>query len=249
MQSYWAQGISEDSNLFLGEVYPGSIKTPRHSQHIQTMTAQEACEKITEMAAHTEWVPTEEYSVFNQYDCDFYSNMRREFTYKYKALMSMARVLAPASITELGTCAGAAVDSYIEGAGTEFRYVGYDLFRVSPTHRNTGEPWAPKTVAKRLFAEKGLENYELIETDIRALTAIERSDLISVDAAHDYRSSYRDTRLAIKAGPSWVHVDDYDGAGLQATADILVDFADVIDSSGVIDYIYGGGLLIKMKEA
>ena len=74
------------------------------------MDIKELCQKISSVAEQDNWIPEEEYSVFNQWDKEYYRSQREEFTHKYRVFKAISSVLQPGSITELGTHGGSGAD-------------------------------------------------------------------------------------------------------------------------------------------
>ena len=195
------------------------------------------------------WRPHAEYSVFTQYDQEYYLQHEAAFLHKYKCFYAVSKTIAPGRILELGTHAGSGADAYIS-ASPDADYLGFDLFDDG-VHRIKGLPWRPRDVATRLFAARGFTNYRLIQVDLRTLTALPfASDFVVVDGAHDFDNEYADLKLALTAAPSFIFVDDSDDP--EGARPALARFMET-DLKGRIDYIcgigyIGGGLVIKLRD-
>jgi hypothetical protein len=199
------------------------------------------------------WEPHPEYSVFTQYDQDFYLSLKEQFTHKYRCFYAVSKTVAPRTILELGAHAGASADAYVSAApGAE--YIGLDQFEEGvlrgAVHQVDQTPWRPKEVAERLFESRGFQNYRLIKADLRGLERLPaRADFVVVDAAHDFENEYEDLKLALTASPDYIFVDDSDDAEQAAPAIekfLAVDLPGRVDFLYPVDYI-GGGLVIKLK--
>jgi hypothetical protein len=63
--------------------------------------------------------------------------------------------------------------------------------------------------AKQLLTERKLVDYDLVLVNLRDLKELHcKSDLVVVDATHDPLNEYEDLKLALKANPTWLFVDD-----------------------------------------
>lgn len=199
------------------------------------------------------WKPHRQYSVFTQYDQDFYLKQKRAFLHKYRCFYAVSKTIAPRRIIELGTHAGASADAYMS-ATPDAEYIGFDQFDdgvlSGAVHEVDGLPWQPQKVAKQLFEARGFKNYELIKVDLRSLDKLPfLSDFVVVDAAHDFENEYADLKLALTAKPSHIFVDDSDcelGAKPALEKFLAEDLKDEVDYFCGIDYI-GGGLVIKLR--
>lgn len=195
------------------------------------------------------WEPHPLFSVFTQYDQEYYLNRAEDFLYKYKCFYSVSRTISPKKIIELGTCAGASADAYLSAA-PEAEYLGIDNFGVN-TRRDDHSPWDPYEIAQRLFESRGFKNYQLLKTDLRELFSLpSRADFVVVDAAHDFDNAYADLKLALTARPTFVFVDDCDdeNAAKPAIDKFLLEHMNsLIDYTVHISYT-GGGLVIKLKN-
>lgn len=200
-----------------------------------------------------EWAPHPDYSVFTQYDQDFYLRLKDEFTHKYRCFYAVSKTVAPRTILELGTHAGASADAYMSAA-PDAEYIGFDQFEEGvlrgAVHQADGMPWRPKDVAERLFESRGFRNYRLVKADLRELGRLPaRADFVVVDAAHDFENEYADLRLALTASPEYIFVDDSDD---EAQAMPAIEKFLTEDVSGRVDFLFpieyiGGGLVIRLK--
>lgn len=171
-------------------------------------TAQAFQAAFAQHLAACEWAPHPDYSVFTQYDHEYYTRRRAEFEHKYRCFYAVARTLAPASIIELGTHAGSSADAYLSGAPGA-RYLGLDVFGEHAVSSYDGKPWRPYELATRLFEARGFSNWELMQVDLRTLTRLPRAaQCVVVDAAHDFDNAYADLQLALSADPEFIFADD-----------------------------------------
>jgi predicted O-methyltransferase YrrM len=196
-----------------------------------------------------EWEPHPLYSVFTQYDQEYYLKRKDVFLHKYRCFYAVSKTIRPKKILELGTSAGSSADAYLSAA-PKASYVGFDSFGKAVHHAHQ-TVWDPYEIATRLFAARGFKAYELVRGDIRHLSRLPcRSDFVVVDAGHDFDNEYADLRLALTANPQFMFVDDADGQdGVQVAIErfLSVDMRGRVDYTAHIDYL-GGGLVIKLKE-
>jgi len=197
-----------------------------------------------------QWEPHPLYSVFTQYDQQYYLDRARVFLCKYKCFYAVSKTISPKKIIEMGVLAGSSADAYLSAApGAE--YLGIDRFDVN-TRQDDYSPWDPYDIARRLFESRGFRNYKLLKTDLRALSSLPyRADFVIVDAAHDFDSAYADLKLAMTASPTFLFVDDSDDVN---DAKPAIDKFLSQEINGRIDYTVhiayqGGGLVIKLKDA
>jgi len=197
-----------------------------------------------------QWEPHPLFSVFTQYDQEYYLTQSEVFLHKYKCFYAVSKTISPKRMIELGTCAGSSADAYLSAA-PEAEYLGIDNFGVN-TRRDDQSPWDPYQIARQLFESRGFRKCQLLKTDLRALTSLPwRADFVVVDAAHDFDNEYADLRLALTAGPDFIFVDDSDdeNAAKPAIEKFLLE-----DMNGLIDYTVpisyqGGGLVIKLESS
>lgn len=199
------------------------------------------------------WKPHRKYSVFTQYDQDFYLQQKDAFLHKYRCFYAVSKTISPRRIIELGTHAGSSADAYMSAApGAE--YIGFDQFEDGVlrglVHQVDGVPWNAQEVAKQLFRARGFKNYKLIKIDLRSMDRLPfLADFVVVDAAHDFANEYADLKLALTAKPSYVFVDDADQVTEAKPAIekfLAEDVKDQVEYSCGIPYI-GGGLVIKLR--
>ena len=216
---------------------------------IDSPKSQEAFEQIfwTNVAT-CRWEPHPLFSVFTQYDQEYYISQAQDFLYKYKCFYAVSETISPKRIIEMGTCAGASADAYLSAAPNA-QYTGIDIFGVNTRHDDQS-PWDPYEVAQRLFESRGFKDYQLIKTDLRQLSSLPgEADLVVVDAAHDFDNAYADLQLALTARPNFIFVDDADDVnGAKPAIDqfLLQDINGLVDYTLHINYM-GGGLIIKLK--
>lgn len=197
-----------------------------------------------------QWEPHPLYSVFTQYDQQYYLDRHRIFLCKYKCFYAISKTISPKKIIEMGVCGGASGDAYLSAA-PEAEYLGIDLFNLNTRHDDHSS-WDPYDVARQLFESRGFQNYQLLKTDLRTLSSLPfQADFVIVDAAHDAESAYSDLKLALTASPTFVFVDDADDLN---DAKPAIDKFLSQDINGRVDYTVhiayqGGGLVIKLKNA
>ena len=195
------------------------------------------------------WEPHPLYSVFTQYDQDYYVGQKDAFLHKYRCFYAVSKTIHPEKILELGTSAGSSADAYLS-ATPDAAYIGFDSFGKA-VHRADQTVWDPYEVATKLFASRGFAKYELIKTDLRTLSRLPyQSDFVVVDAGHDFENEYADLRLALTADPLFIFVDDAggeDGVQLAIQRFLNEDLRGRVKYMVHIDY-QDGGLVIKLKN-
>ena len=194
------------------------------------------------------WEPHPLYSVFTQYDQEYYLARKAAFLHKYRCFYAVSKTIRPKQILELGTSAGSSADAYLSAAPSA-SYVGFDSFGSS-VHRTHQTIWDPYEIAKGLFAARGFKSYELVRVDLRTLSHLPcQSDFVVVDAGHDFENESADLRLALTANPLFVFVDDADGDdGVQlAIEQFLNNMRERVAYTVHMDY-QGGGLVIKLNK-
>jgi predicted O-methyltransferase YrrM len=195
-----------------------------------------------------QWEPHSLFSVFTQYDQDYYLRQAQAFLCKYKCFYAVSKTIFPKKIIELGTCAGSSADAYLSAA-PEAEYLGIDVFGVNIRHDDHSR-WEPYEIAQQLFESRGFKNYQLLKTDLRELSSLPSADFVVVDAAHDFDNAYADLKLALTANPTFVFVDDCDdenGAKPAIDQFLLQDVNGLIDYTIRIPYL-GGGLVIRLMS-
>lgn len=195
------------------------------------------------------WEPHPRYSVFTQYDQEYYLAQRDAFLHKYRCFYAVAKTVSPRKLIELGTCAGSSADAYLGGA-PEAKYLGLDVFGENVRHDDRS-PWKPYEIAWQLFKARGYKNCKLLRADLRTLNRLpSKADMVVVDAAHDFENEYADLKLALTAEPDFIFVDDA-ADELQAKPAIekflAEDVQGRVDYTVGIDYL-GGGLVIRLKK-
>jgi glycosyltransferase involved in cell wall biosynthesis/predicted O-methyltransferase YrrM len=207
--------------------------------HLQFARNLEACD----------WEPHPLFSVFTQYDQEYYLGLRDAFTHKYRCFYALSKTIAPRSIIELGTSAGSSADAYLSAA-PKAKYIGIDVFAEAPRHDDQS-PWQPYEIAKQLFTIRGFEQWQLTRSNLRQLERLpSNADLVVVDAAHDFDNEYADLQLALTANPTFIFVDDADDENCAKPAiDKFVheNLRDRVEYTHHIPYI-DGGLVIKLKK-
>jgi predicted O-methyltransferase YrrM len=195
------------------------------------------------------WEPHPLYSVFTQYDQEYYLRRKDAFLHKYRCFYAVSKTIRPKKILELGTSAGSSADAYLRAAPAA-SYVGFDSFGkdVDRVHQTV---WDPYEIATKLFVTRGFKRYELIRVDLRTLSRLPcEGDFVVVDAGHDFENEYADLRLALTANPLFIFVDDAegeDGVQLAIKRFLSEDVRERVEYTVSIDYL-GGGLVIKLKK-
>lgn len=197
-------------------------------------------EKIQQEANTSDWMPEIKYSVFDQPDRDFYYRQEKAFIHKYKVFRAISKVLQPKIITELGTCAGASADAYLDGVNYKAFYNGYDIcFPSAPLYID-----GDNSICKSLFKDREFKAYKLFKKDLRTLTKVEKADLVVVDAMHDYRNCYQDLNLALTANPKHILIDDSIGdCIIQATNDWCANHRKSVKARDEIMHVTGAHLI------
>jgi len=213
--------------------------------------SREEFEQVFLMNATTcRWEPHPLYSVFTQYDQEYYLERAPAFLCKYKCFYAISKTISPKKIIEMGASAGSSADAYLSAA-PQAEYLGIDVFN-SNTRHDDNSSWDPYDVARRLFESRGFQNYQLLKADLRSLTALPYdADFVIVDAANDFESAYADLKLAMTADPVFVLVDDCDD--VHGAKPAIEQFLSQ-EVNGRVDYTIhipyaGGGLVIKFRAA
>ncbi|HSE17336.1 MAG TPA: hypothetical protein VLB46_09795 [Pyrinomonadaceae bacterium] len=195
-----------------------------------------------------QWEPHPHFSVFTQYDQDYYLRQARAFLCKYKCFYAVSQTVSPKKIIELGVCGGSSADAYLSAA-PEAEYLGIDIFGVNTRHDDRS-PWDPYQVAHQLFESRGFKNYQLLKTDLRTLSSLPSADFVVVDAAHDFDNAYADLKLALTANPTFVFVDDCDddnGAKPAIEQFLREDLNNLVAYTVRMPYL-GGGMIIRLMD-
>jgi predicted O-methyltransferase YrrM len=200
-----------------------------------------------ENLAACDWRPHPKYSVFTQYDREYYLARREAFLHKYLCFYAVSKTIQPRSIIELGVSAGSGADAYLS-ASPHAQYLGIDLF-PKEADTQTGVTWDPYAYARRLLTERRFDRWTLLRADLRRLGRLPgTADLVVVDGAHDVDAEYSDLRLALTANPTFIFVDD---AGDERHAKPAIrrlletDLAGRLAYTVPIDYT-DGGLVIRV---
>lgn len=205
-------------------------------------------QRFVESYRSAEWVPHPRYSVFTQFDEEYYRGRKEQFLHKYRCFHAVSRTIRPRKLIELGTHAGSGADAYLS-ASPDAEYLGLDIFREEVRH-DDGSPHRPMEIAEALFRDRGYAKWRLLRTDLRALDRLpESADFVVVDAAHDFENEYADLQLALTAGPRFIFVDDSDDEGQARPAVqkfLNEDVRGRVDYTVGIDY-QGGGLVIALS--
>src|SRR5689334_24548206 len=99
-----------------------------------------------------QWEPHPLYSVFTQYDQQYYLDRARVFLCKYKCFYAVSKTISPKKIIEMGVLAGSSADAYLSAApGAE--YLGIDRFDVNTRH---DEPVNPQVFRSRCSTQVGI---------------------------------------------------------------------------------------------
>jgi len=195
------------------------------------------------------WKPHPLYSVFTQYDQEWYLAQQEAFLHKYLCFYAVSKTIAPRRIIELGACAGASGDPYLSAA-PEADYLGIDVFGVNVRH-DDGAEWDPYKIAEQLFYDRGFKNWRLLRTNLRTLNELPgEADFVVVDAAHDFDNEYADLQLALTAKPTFIFIDDADDENEAQPAIekfLKEDLRDRVAYTFAVRYI-GGGLVIKLEN-
>lgn len=195
------------------------------------------------------WKPHLLYSVFTQYDKEWYLANEEAYRHKYRCFYAVSKTIAPQSIIELGTCAGSSSDAYLSAA-PEASYIGLDVFGVN-FRKTNNERWDPYEIAVELLTGRGFKNWQLIRGNLRHLQELPaQAQLVVVDAAHDFENEYEDLKLALTANPEFIFVDDADdenGAKPAIEKFLKEDLQGRVEYTVGIPYV-GGGLVIKLAN-
>ena len=210
-------------------------------------TVEDFSESFRRNVEQCKWEPHPLYSVFTQYDKEYYLERKAAFLNKYRCFYAVSKTISPKTILELGTSAGAGADAYLS-ATPKAKYIGFDIF--AENRDGQGPPWKPEELARKLFADRGFRDFELIKVDLRTLTKLPcHSDFVVVDGGHDFDNQYSDLQLALTANPAFIFVDDADAEAKPAIEKFLEnDLKRRVAYTFPIQYV-GGGLVIKLKKS
>jgi predicted O-methyltransferase YrrM len=229
-------------------------------QESSRWTLQEFRRRFLENLRDCEWEPHPLYSVFTQFDGEYYLERKKAFLHKYRCFYAVSKTISPQKMIELGVCAGAGADAYLSATpGAE--YTGIDTFG-EPFSEADDSPWKilrtdehslwkPYDIAHRLLELRGFKRYTLLTANLRHLQKLPHpADLVIVDAAHDFENEYADLRLALTVDPNFIFVDDAEDEAQAKPAIekfLREDLQERVEYTFPIDYI-GGGLIIKLKK-
>lgn len=157
----------------------------------------------------------------------------------YRLKWSIARVLQPASILEVGVRYGYSAAAFLNGSPGS-QYVGIDLDSDNFGGVKGAMLWA-KEITRQFHSE-------FIVADTQAMVRFpgDTYDLIHLDGQQDGDGSWHDLQLALKQA-RWILVDGYfwTSRNFLAISHFLHRFRDVIRLYGVIPG-YAGELLIRV---
>jgi predicted O-methyltransferase YrrM len=221
----------------------------KSSREGRKFSLEQFSERFAENFHTCEWEPHALYSVFTQYDQEYYLARKDDFMRKYRSFYAVSKTISPRRIIELGASAGASADAYLSAAPSA-QYWGLDTFGAS-SHHADGSWWDPYEVAVKLFNDRGFKKWELVRGNLRALKKLPAlADLVVVDAAHDFENEYADLKLALTANPRFIFIDDSDDENEAKPAIekfLQDDLKDRVDYTFHVDYT-GGGLVIKLRR-
>src|SRR5678809_545178 len=119
---------------------------------------------------NSQWEPHPLYSVFTQYDQQYYLDRKRVFICKYKCFYAVAKTISPKNIIEMGVLACSSAHAYLSAA-PEAEYLGIHQFSLNTRHDDPST-WEPYDIARRLFESRGFQSYQLLKTELRSLTSL-----------------------------------------------------------------------------
>lgn len=114
---------------------------------------------------------------------------------------SVAKVLQPRTICEIGIGSGVAALAFLAGAPAA-SYLGLD-----DGSKDAEESGLAMPHVRRMMDSQGYK-YEIRIGDSMKLASVPKADLFHVDGAHDYEHALNDTRVAFESGSEWILVDD-----------------------------------------
>lgn len=164
-----------------------------------------------------------------------------EFRLTYASFKrSVASILQPDSIIEIGVGCGIAAMAFLNGCPTA-TYMGID----NDCETGRDFPVQPSGYVNGLLGTRG----HVKIADSTKLDRLPEADLVHIDGAHDYDSCYLDVLLAWRSNARWILVDDArDSVVCAAVFDALR-----YKSPGSIDWAYfedtwTGNILISRKK-
>jgi predicted O-methyltransferase YrrM len=222
----------------------------RGARATSPLTAREFRQQFEANLRECTWKPHPLYSVFTQYDQEWYLAQKEAFMHKYRCFYAVSKTISPRKIIELGACAGASGDPYLSAA-PKADYLGIDVFGVNFRH-DDGAEWDPYQIAEQLFYDRGFKNWRLLRTNLRTLNELPgQADFVVVDASHDFDNEYADLQLALTANPTFIFIDDADdenGAKPAIEKFLKEDLRDRVAYTFAVNYV-GGGFVIRLKDA
>ena len=118
------------------------------------------------------------------------------FQHKYRCFYAVSKTIAPRSIIELGTCAGASADAYLSAA-PDATFIGLDVFGINFRKTTAWNGILTRSAEELLYA-RGFKDWKLVRGDLRLLKELPGlAELVVVDAAHDFENEYADLQLAL----------------------------------------------------
>jgi len=163
----------------------------RRDRHHSRLTSQEQFESaFAQNLTNCSWAPHPGYSVFTQFDAEYYLSRREAFLEKYRSFYAVSKTISPGAIIELGVGAGAGADAYLS-ACPDASYTGIDTFGEpwpandqSPWNvlrKDDDSPWKPYDIATRLLEDRGFKKFQLITANLRHLERLPHTaDLVVV---------------------------------------------------------------------
>lgn len=175
------------------------------------------------------------------YPADPFSHLFEEWLEYYKLKWSIASVLKPSTILEIGVRFGYSAVAFLD-AYPEASYLGIDLDSDLYGGIKGAIGWAEK------IAAPFLADFLIANTQQMSKLPGGIYDLIHVDGQQDGDSSYHDLSLAVKQG-RYILLDGFlwSQENFHAVSHFLLKFSDAFDWYGVIPG-YAGELLIKVSE-
>lgn len=139
-----------------------------------------------------------------EYDKQFPFIQTEQFRRGYAAFKhTVAKVLQPRTICEIGIGSGVAARAFLAAAPTA-HYTGID-----DGSKNLEENCGVTDHTRKLLVARGY-SHSLLFSDSLKLTKsqVPKVDLFHVDGAHDLEHANNDTKLAFESGSEWILIDD-----------------------------------------
>lgn len=189
-----------------------------------------------------DYCPHKDFSVFTQFDKEYYLSYKEEFLFKYKCFAALGYVLRPKHLIELGVCAGSGAHAYLSGSKNTF-YTGYDIFNPVQTANGL---WNGLDIAQKVLQELNIKHI-LHQINLREIKILPQADLVVVDADHSYYHAFEDCILAQTANPQYIFIDDYAGEDVKKVVEDLL--TKYISAEWTHEIKYNTrGFLIKIKS-